>query len=246
MPLQTSVSQRPLTAQKRLRGASASRRHSQQVSAEATPRRRAAAQPGIPMFRSTSGNKHSGVQPSAIDALLTGRLQHQQQQQQQSTADSMQTSRMQKPQKSQHESQQGPTQHCRDPNNTLGFWQQQDAAQHQRHRSADYVGFPQGAAAQHGIFQGSAPQQVAEEVSRPVEHARSQEAAAAQRGLSQGLYSQGANVGHSSAVQQTRLPQKALGMQSSLPAPVMYVKPPWAIDDPYQVQRTSCIDICQC
>lgn len=184
MLMQTSVSQRPLTAQKRPRTTSAHSNQSlmlQQASMVPAQRRHPAAQPGIPVFRSTSGNKQ----------LL----------QQQSAAGALQTSRSDQAIKT----QQGFVQPCREPVGSGDMILQQYSTDMPQHlaRPAEQVRTPQAAAEQQGLFPGSR------------------------------------RAGLSSTQQQSTVPRETFGRQQQISAQlasaVMYVRPPWAIDDAFQV-----------
>ena len=190
MLLQTSVSQRPLTAQKRLRSTSATAGSGlthQQASSMPTQRRHTAAQPGVPVFRSGSDNRQLLQQQPATDTLQTGRLQQPQ------------------------DNGQEYVQRCKVPGSSLGVAQQAQAV--------------------------VAHQQPLISVQQP----RVQQAAAAQRGRPQSLHSREAELRFGSAAQQLQPPQQAHGSQSllspSASSAVMYVKPPWAINDPFQVRQ---------
>ena len=183
MPMQTSVSQRPLTAQKRLRSTSANSNQrivQQQASAMPAQRRHPAAQPGIPLFRST-GDKQLLQQQTVTGALWTSR--------------SEQASI----------SQRDLLQPCREPVSRCDTAQQQCC-----------TAMPQ-------------------DLLRAAEQVGASQAAAAQRGLSRGNREGAAVLGNTE--QQLVMPQAAYDRWSSaqLASAVMYVKPPWAIDDPFQV-----------
>lgn len=190
MLLQTSVSQRPLTAQKRLRSTSATAGTSlthQQASSMPTQRRHTAAQPGVPVFRSGSDNRQLLQQQPATDTLQTGRLRQPQ------------------------DNGQEYVQRCKVSGSSLGVAQEPQAV--------------------------VAHQQPLISVQQP----RVQQVAAAQRGLPQSLHSREAELRFGNAAQQLQMPQQAYGSQSilspSLSSAAMCVKPPWAIDDPFQVRQ---------
>lgn len=140
-------------------------------------------------------------------------------------------------------------QHCRYPYvSTSTGLQQANMQDQQPLKSADHVSAQQGAAAQQEVHHTSVqPQESIWQQHLPLGHATSQQAAAAQRGLSHGMYRAEARVGCGDAMQQTTI-QQAAGLQSHRTAPtgtaMMYVKPPWAVDDSYQVCNKALIQSC--